>query len=612
MKVLHILSQIEMTGAEAYALTLSEWFIQQKHSVFIVSDKLHSPTQAKYIARPIHKPGFATHLQNILFLRQLIKDENIQIVHCHSRAAVRAGYWATRGLKVALVSTIHGRQHASFSKRLFDMYGDRVIGVCENVLSNLRTAFKMNARKMICLGNPVKMNLSLENKALADSKRIAVISRASGPKGQRTRDLIQFTFSELLATHPSLRIDIIGAALEAFDESTRQKVSELSKRYPGRLNFLGYINNLHERLTDYQIIMGSGRIPIESLHHKILTYAIGEYSCEGLITPKNYEEVKKSNFGDIGAETLEAPIDYSLISKELDTYLSQIPLNESERHELRENVRRDYAAETVCQEIFELYRSTYFRKCQPQHIPVLMYHKVPEHEIQAKHRIFITKDNFERHLQYFKSKGFTTISFKELEEFRLLQRDLNDFPKKPLILTFDDGYVDNLRNAGPLLKKYNMKATIFLLANPEVRSNFWDEESGDPEHPIMSLEEKKELLQYPFEIGSHGFKHDKITSMTVTEAFRELSESKKILQDQLGVSINTFAFTYGVTAPWAARLAQKAGYTFAVNTDTGGLHIEEDPYAIFRTSIFPEDGPSQLRKKTSPWYRRYFYMKRGR
>jgi hypothetical protein len=54
------------------------------------------------------------------------------------------------------------------------------------------------------------------------------------------------------------------------------------------------------------------------------------------------------------------------------------------------------------------------------------------------------------------------------------------------------------------------------------------------------------------------------------------------------------------------------GYDFAVNTDSGGLHHEENPYAIFRINIFPEDGPAQLRKKTSSWYRKYFYLKRGR
>lgn len=610
MRVLHILSQIEMTGAEAYVVTLSEWLIAQGCDVTLVSDKLHLVSSARFIPRTIHKPSLLDHLNNIFFLRRFIQTEKIQIVHCHSRAAIRAGYWATRGLSVALVSTIHGRQHASISKRLFDMYGDRVIGVCKNVLKNLQESFKMSARKMICVGNPVKMNSEDFGVDIQSRLRLAVISRSSGPKGQRTKDLIYKTLPKLLEQNPHLHIDIIGGVHENLDQHFAAHIFEVNNVHGNRLHLLGYISNLHERFDDYRLIIGSGRIPIETLSRGILSYAIGEYSCEGLVTAENYEKLKESNFGDIGAQELELPIDYEKITHELNGILQQNPVTEDERRKLCEFVRSDFSIENTCSEVLDLYRSTYFRKLHPQHIPILMYHKVPDTEFIAQHRIFITKYNFEKHLQFFKKKKFTTISFKELEEFRSLKNDPRNFPKKPLIITFDDGYADNLFNAGPLLRQYGMKATIFLLADETVRSNFWDKDSGDPEHLIMSIEEKRQLLEYPFEIGSHGFKHEKITSLSATQAYDELAHSKKILQERLGVSINTFAFTYGITAPWAARLAQKAGYTFAVNTDTGGLHIEENPHAIFRTTIFPEDGPAQLRKKTSKWYRQYFFIKR--
>src|SRR5690606_15080536 len=104
----------------------------------------------------------------------------------------------------------------------------------------------------------------------------------------------------------------------------------------------------------------------------------------------------------------------------------------------------------------------------------LMYHKVPDINIESRHRIFVNKDNFEKHLQFYKSQGFTTLHFSELAEYWSLKRDPSTFPKKPLILTFDDGYIDNLKNAGPLLQKYGFKAVIYLLADNEVRYNYWD------------------------------------------------------------------------------------------------------------------------------------------
>jgi hypothetical protein len=59
-------------------------------------------------------------------------------------------------------------------------------------------------------------------------------------------------------------------------------------------------------------------------------------------------------------------------------------------------------------------------------------------------------------------------------------------------------------------------------------------------------------------------------------------------------------------------LVKDSGFTFGISTDTGGMTIEEDKYAIFRVNMFPEEDLLQLYKKTSPWYREYYKKKRGK
>ncbi len=98
--------------------------------------------------------------------------------------------------------------------------------------------------------------------------------------------------------------------------------------------------------------------------------------------------------------------------------------------------------------------------------------------------------------------------------------------------------------------------------------------------------------------------------MTDEEAFHELQASKESLEKEFGLPVNTYAFTYGITSPKAAQLAFTAGYDYAVNTDTGGLVLEESPYQIFRVNIFPEESSLSLWKKTSSWYRKYYFRKR--
>ena len=98
MKVLHVLSQVEMTGAEAYAVTLSEWLIDQGCEVHIVSNRLHTPTRAPFTSRDIHGSGWWNRLQNILFLRRFIQENKIKVVHCGARR-LKLVHFATHRLE---------------------------------------------------------------------------------------------------------------------------------------------------------------------------------------------------------------------------------------------------------------------------------------------------------------------------------------------------------------------------------------------------------------------------------------------------------------------------------------------------------------------------------
>jgi peptidoglycan/xylan/chitin deacetylase (PgdA/CDA1 family)/glycosyltransferase involved in cell wall biosynthesis len=611
MNIMHILSQIQPTGAEAYALTLSDWQVSQGHSVTLISNKIHLTNSHKFISREIHTNSSFVRWCNVLFLRKYICDNKVQIVHAHSRAAVRVAYWATRGLKVSLISTIHGRQHASFSKRLHDIYGERIIPVCENLEQSLVREFKMNPRKLKTIGNPIDTKSIPYIETLNGKNKIALIGRMTGPKGDKARDFLLKIAPTLLASHPDLQIDVIGGGPEMLGPTFEEAFNRLTGAHRSQVQFKNFVKNLDQELGNYSVIIGAGRVAIEALLAGIPVLALGEHSYQGLVTPQSYNQAKASNFGDMGAIELSLAIDFNRFENDLRSAIDSCPLSKEDRQDLRHLAVNDFAIENVCPQVMNLYKSAYFERNVPKNIPVLMYHKVPSHEIHTQHRIFVTKDRFERHLQFFKKKNFQTISFSELEEYRSGKRDFIAFPKKPLIITFDDGYIDNLTNAAPLLKQYGFGATIFLLADQAVDHNYWDANNGDPKSAIMTLEQKKELISYNFEIGSHGFRHEKIVDMDDKKAWHELHGSKAVLEKAFAQNVNVYAFTYGITSPHHAKMAERAGYNFAVNTDTGGLSFEENPYAIFRVNVFPEDGEAQLKKKTSSWYRKYYYWKRG-
>jgi peptidoglycan/xylan/chitin deacetylase (PgdA/CDA1 family) len=124
---------------------------------------------------------------------------------------------------------------------------------------------------------------------------------------------------------------------------------------------------------------------------------------------------------------------------------------------------KEFNLEKIVNNIEKIYQHTFVEKHKYE-IPVLMYHRVISNKKDAgNHGIFVYKEQFEEHLKTLKQKGFTTITFQDLNNIGLSKRF--DKNKKYIILTFDDGYKDNFENVLPLLKKYNMKAVIYYDSN---------------------------------------------------------------------------------------------------------------------------------------------------
>ena len=143
MNILHVLSQVKPTGSEFYACSLAKEHMKNGHKVFIVSDTLTASTEALFIEAPISQRKFYQRLSNIKLLKKLIKQYNIDIVHAHSRAASWVSYFATINTKTAFISTVHGRQHLHTSTSLYNIYGDKVIAICDSVLKHLINEVKI-------------------------------------------------------------------------------------------------------------------------------------------------------------------------------------------------------------------------------------------------------------------------------------------------------------------------------------------------------------------------------------------------------------------------------------------------------------------------------------
>jgi peptidoglycan/xylan/chitin deacetylase (PgdA/CDA1 family)/glycosyltransferase involved in cell wall biosynthesis len=622
MRILHVLSQVFISGPEFYVAALAEKHGALGHEILVVSDTMTAGVKGEFLSRPIADRRYAQRLKNIWFLRGLIRERKVDVVHAHSRAASWVSYFATLGTGVPLVSTIHGRQFPHASARLFDIYGDRVISVCENLREHLVNEIRMKREKIVLIRNGFDfsgMGASAGGGRGAAGgsglpgrpgrgRSITIIGRTNGPKGENIVKVAQNVIRPLLGEYDDLRVSIVGGDAADLPGGGYALVKRIADESGGRLIMPGFVNDLHRYITGSDVVICAGRVAVEALYLGKPVVAVGEDVSHGLITGANLLDAMASNFGDILPTSLRTEPDFDL----LRTHVRRVLTSPDGLPSLRSRIVREYDVEGVAREVLGLYESAWMKGRRPAHIPVLMYHKIPDGPFETRHRVFITKSDFRRHLEHFRSKGLTTITFKEYLEFASGERDLWGFPDRPIILTFDDGYKDNFVNLLPMMNEFGFKGVLFLLGDASADYNFWDADGGDHYDPLMTLEEKKAFVEAGWEIGAHSMTHPDLTALDVDQARWEIEESKRRLQTDLGTEVISFAYPGGRVDERVKRLVRQAGFSFGVATDTGGLHIEDDRFRVFRVNIFPHDKWFQMMKKSSSWYRRYYRWKRGK
>lgn len=201
-------------------------------------------------------------------------------------------------------------------------------------------------------------------------------------------------------------------------------------------------------------------------------------------------------------------------------------------------------------------------------VPILNYHKVDN----FYHALSITPQEFEEQMAYLSENGFTTITPDQLMSYLNHDRAL---PEKPIMITFDDGYLDNYTNAYPILKKYGFTATIFLVTNLV----------GHDER-FMTWDQVRTMQQDGFVFGSHTVSHVALNKLPREQVMAELIDSSKEIEHQLGTKPRYFAYPTGAYNPQVEEMVKQAGYKAAFTIRYGQAGAESNPYALERIPLF--------------------------
>lgn len=238
-----------------------------------------------------------------------------------------------------------------------------------------------------------------------------------------------------------------------------------------------------------------------------------------------------------------------------------------------------------------------------------MYHRVlKERPESLTNWHYVTVDDFKKQMKLIKKLEYTTITFYDYKLY--LEGELT-LPKKPIIITFDDGYADIFENAIPILQELNMTAVIFAMGNRELTKFYWDGEEDNVVSPLASNEQLRRANQLGFEIGSHSMNHIDLSTITNEDAYAEITHSKRRIEDVIGEPVHTFAYPYGSVNDRIRNIVEETTYSFACGVFTGPPKFDGDRYDFRRISINQNTGIIRffLRLTTPYEYIHWFYSK---
>ena len=247
---------------------------------------------------------------------------------------------------------------------------------------------------------------------------IAWIGRLTGPKGEIAQRIV----NEVAPRFPDIKFTIVGGP----------ENEPMRKAAGNNVAFLGFVEDVTAVIESHDLVIGAGRVALEAMRKRVPVIAVGESQYIGPISEATVNQAKASNFGDCAHPqpwtARQMADDISRIARgELSLPLAHYA-----------EYLRDYAADEVYGKVLEVYRrariDAYLGRYRE--IPVLTYHRIPQtRPSDSKFNIYVTVDELDWQIKNLKQRGFEFITFNEIADGVQV--------KKPVILTFDDGYECN-------------------------------------------------------------------------------------------------------------------------------------------------------------------------
>ncbi len=207
-------------------------------------------------------------------------------------------------------------------------------------------------------------------------------------------------------------------------------------------------------------------------------------------------------------------------------------------------------------------------------VPILLYHYIggnPNPDDKARDALSVSPRNFDEQMEFLRKEGFQPITLDTMMAALLGQISL---PTKPVVISFEDGYVDLYHNAFPILQKYGFRAVAFIPTRLMGTKYYlsWEQ---------LTIIQKSGLLSFQ----SHSVSHVNLTELSKERMMLELADSKKQLEQRFGIPVNFVAYPYGFSNTQVWQTAQQAGYVGGLGTWPSTIQSEGTIFNMPRIKV---------------------------
>lgn len=229
-----------------------------------------------------------------------------------------------------------------------------------------------------------------------------------------------------------------------------------------------------------------------------------------------------------------------------------------------------------------------FRGERDRALRVLMYHKINS---VPGNPLSVPVSLFDEQMALLKERGYSVVDLEAVLDYYGKGIPL---PPNAVLITFDDGYRDNLEHAVPVLRKYGYPAVLFVpIAYLDGAPPLPHEEhlaARGLVNETLSWDDLAELERNGIRIESHGITHRPLAALEVDEAAREIVLAKLRLEERLERKVRAFAYVKGSEAhykPVHLSLLRQAGYEIAFTSVSGPNSAHADPFQLRRYNVEP-------------------------